>query len=150
MEPFITPASESERRWAAGLLAQSEPWVKLAVTHDQLLKTCLDGEYLIFIAHCEKEACGVLIMDPRGIAGSPYIKSIAVANNHRSHGLGAKMVAFAEKYFHEKSKHMFLCVSSFNDRARTFYKKLGYLQVGEFSNYIIEGESEILMYKRIG
>jgi ribosomal-protein-alanine N-acetyltransferase len=150
MEPFITPASESERRWAAGLLAQSEPWVKLGLTCDQLLKTCLDEEYLIFIAHFEEEACGVLIMDPRGVAGSPYIKSIAVTDNHRSHGIGAKMVAFAEIYFHEKSKHMFLCVSSFNDRASIFYKKLGYIQVGEFCNYIIDGESEILMYKRIG
>jgi ribosomal-protein-alanine N-acetyltransferase len=150
MEPLITSASDGERRWAADLLAHSEPWIQLGVKTDQLLKTCFDQEYLVFIAHLKEEACGVLIMDPRGIAGSPYIKSIAVALNFRSSGIGAKMVSFAESYFQKQSKHMFLCVSSFNDRARSFYLNLGYIPVGEFENYIIEGASEILMYKRIG
>lgn len=150
MEPIIISASDEERRWAADLLGQSEPWIKLGITTGQLLTICFDPEYLILIAHLNDEACGVLIMDPRGVAGSPYIKSIAVAGKYRSAGIGAKMVIYAENYFKKQSKHMFLCVSSFNDRAIFFYNRLGYIRVGEFQNYIIEGASEILMYKRIG
>ena len=149
MEPIIHSATNNERRWAAELLAKSEPWIKLEVNTDQLLKTCFDPEFLVFIAHIEDKPCGVLIMDPRGIAGSPYIKSIAVANEFRRMGIGAQMVSFAESYFQDKSKHMFLCVSSFNLQAKSFYAGLGYNRVGEFMDYIIEGETEILMYKRI-
>ncbi len=150
MEPVISPASEAEKKWAATMLANSDPWIRLGVKQEQLLKTCHDPEYQLFIAHLNDTPCGVLIIDPHGIAGSPYIKSIAVSPGNRSNGIGAKMVSFAEALFSKQSKHIFLCVSSFNSGARKFYSKLGYSKVGEFENYIIQGESEILMYKRLG
>ena len=149
MEPVISPATEAERKWAATMLANSDPWIRLGVKQELLLETCHDPEYLLFIAHLNDIPCGVLIIDPHGIAGSPYIKSIAVAPGNRSSGIGAKMVSFAETRFSKHSKHLFLCVSSFNERAKKFYSMLGYSKVGEFENYIIKGESEILMYKRI-
>lgn len=150
MELIIAPANASEKVWAAGILAGSDPWVRLGVKLETLLKTCHDPEYQIFAARVGETPCGIMILDPRGVAGSPYIKSIAVAPGFRDSGIGAKMVIFAETLFSSQSKHMFLCVSSFNDRARKFYMGLGYMQVGEFADYIIEGESEILMHKRIG
>jgi [ribosomal protein S18]-alanine N-acetyltransferase len=146
----IASASDKEKQWASELLANTDPWLELGIVSDQLIKVCFDPEYLIFIAHDYDDSCGVLIMDPRGIAGSPYIKSIAVASHFRCKGIGAQMISFAEQYFSKQSKHMFLCVSSFNHRARSFYTKLGYISVGEFQDYIKEGASEILMYKRIG
>jgi [ribosomal protein S18]-alanine N-acetyltransferase len=149
MEPLLSLASDNERRWAAELLAHSQPWIQLGVKHEDLLKVCFDREYLVFIAKLNNEACGVLILDPRGVAGSPYIKSIAVADNFRSLGIGSKMISFAESYCGKHSKHMFLCVSSFNEKARRFYARLGYVQVGEFEGYIIESASEILMHKRL-
>ena len=150
MKLVIVSASDDEKRWAADLLAQTEPWIQLGITADTLLKTCFDPEYHVYIAHLEEEACGVMILDPRGVAGSPYLKSIAVSSNFRNSGIGAKMISFAESYFQRISKHMFLCVSSFNGRAQSFYTHLGYKRVGEFQDYIIAGASEILMYKKIG
>jgi len=149
MELIISPATDAEKIWAADLFSSSDPWIHLGVQKEQLLKTCQDPEHLLFIAHCDKIPCGVIIMDPKGIAGSPYVKSIAVTSGQRSEGIGAKMVLFAETYFSKISRHMFLCVSSFNTRAQKFYLELGYAKVGEFENYIIEGESEILMHKRL-
>jgi ribosomal protein S18 acetylase RimI-like enzyme len=45
---------------------------------------------------------------------------------------------------------MFLLVSSFNQEARNLYNKLGYEEVGELTDFIIKGHSEILMWKTIG
>jgi ribosomal protein S18 acetylase RimI-like enzyme len=56
---------------------------------------------------------------------------------------------FAEDLFRGESPHMFLCVSSFNLRARVFYERRGYRAVGEFQDYIIEGASEFLLHKRL-
>jgi GNAT superfamily N-acetyltransferase len=37
-----------------------------------------------------------MVLDRRGVAGSPYIKSFIVADEFRGHGVGSQMMAFAE------------------------------------------------------
>ena len=46
-------------------------------------------------------------------------------------------------------RHFFLCVSSFNTRARAFCPRQGYRQVGQFHDEVIDGASELLLYKRV-
>ena len=145
----IQPATNQERNWAASLLATSEPWVSLGVSEEKTLQTLHDPEYRVYIAHQNNKPCGVIIIHPRGVAGSPYIKTIAVSNEYRSQGIGASLMNFAETSFRDTSRYIFLCVSSFNDKARLFYQRLGYTMVGELKDYIIDGASEILMSKRL-
>jgi ribosomal protein S18 acetylase RimI-like enzyme len=59
-------------------------------------------------------------------------------------------VKFAEERILEESPNVFMCVSSFNHDARRLYERLGYLVVGELTNYIVEGHSEILLRKSRG
>jgi ribosomal protein S18 acetylase RimI-like enzyme len=104
---------------------------------------------MLYIAHINEKPCGALVIHRRGLASSPYVKSIVVSDEYRSHGVGAILMEFAENLFRNDAKHIFLCVSSFNSRARAFYERLGYEAVGELKDYIIEGESEIIMHKRL-
>ena len=145
----IRPAEDSELDWAARQLAGTDPWIRLGVTLESCMNTCHDPEYLVFIAHSSSSPVGAMIIHPRGLAGSPYLKSIVVDANHRGHGVGRELLSFAESYFRSSSKHFFLCVSSFNNRARKLYENAGYKKVGEFSDYIINGESELLLCKRL-
>lgn len=85
-----------------------------------------------------------------GLADSPYIKSLVVEPKFRGQGIGYELLRFAEDLFSAESKHIFLCVSSFNDRARKFYERCGYFAVGVLKDYIVSGEDEILMQKRFG
>ena len=145
----ITPAIEKERIWAAELISVSEPWITLGTTPEQCHKVCSDPEYLVYIAHVDGKPCGAMVLHPRGLASSPYLKSIVVESTYRNQGVGAALLEFAENYFRKTARHMFLCVSSFNKRAMAFYKRYGYKKVGEFKDYIIDGESEILLHKRL-
>jgi [ribosomal protein S18]-alanine N-acetyltransferase len=145
----ILPATIDERHWAARLLSTSEPWVSLGVTEEKTQLTLHDPAFQVFIAHQKNKACGVLIIDPRGVAGSPYIKSIAVSEKSRNLGIGASLINYAEESCKNGSRYIFLCVSAFNTKARSFYKKLGYTEVGELKDYLIDGASEILMSKRL-
>jgi len=145
----ILPATSDERHWAARLQSTSEPWVSLGVSEEKTLQSLHDPAYQVFIGHQNNKACGVLIIDPRGVAGSPYIKSIAVTEESRNLGIGASLINYAEESFKNRSRYIFLCVSSFNTKARSFYKKLGYTIVGEIEDYIIDGASEFLMSKRL-
>lgn len=145
----ISAANEHEREWAARLLADSEPWVTLGVKLEDCRRSCRDPEYLLCIARLDGHPRGMILLHRRGVAGSPYIKSIAVDPGCRSAGIGAALVQFAENLFRPEARHMFLCVSSFNLRARAFYERHGYAAVGEFEDYVIDGASEILMHKRL-
>ena len=145
----IAPATGEERDWAAALFAGQEPWITLGSTLERCRDACHHTEYLVYVARLNEQLCGSIVLHPRGVAGSPYIKSIAVAEGHKSRGAGAALMKFAEDLFRDESRHIFLCVSSFNTRARAFYERLGYRPVGEFKDYVIEGASEILMHKRL-
>ena len=89
-----------------------------------------------------------MLLDPAGVAGSPYIASIATSAGVRGQGVGSALLDAAERWLPE-ARHMFLCVSSFNPRARELYERRGYTKVGEFPDYVIAGASEILMHKRL-
>ncbi len=146
---YINGATSEERNWAAELLAGSEPWITLGTTLEQCRKVCWNPEYLVCIAHLNDIACGLIILHPSGLASSPYIKSVAVADAYRNLGVGSRMIAFAENHFRNNSKHIFLCVSSFNKLAGKFYEGLGYRRVGEFKDYVIDGADEILFHKSL-
>ena len=104
----------------------------------------------LFVARAGGARCGFALVTARGVAGSPYLAAIAVAPGRRGRGTGAALLAHCERWAAGLSRHFFLCVSSFNLRARQFYERQGYRQVGEFADYIIDGASEQLMYKHVG
>jgi ribosomal-protein-alanine N-acetyltransferase len=145
----IHPADEAEKNMAANLLASSEPWITLRISAELCYKNCHNPDFQVYIAYIGDNPSGIIIIDPKGVAGSPYIKSIAVYQEFRGRGVGAKLLSFAEELFRGRSKYIFLCVSSFNLRARKFYEKNGYKVVGELKDFIIEGASEILIHKRL-
>jgi len=145
----IHSANELEKNLAANLLASSEPWITLGITTEKCIKNCNDPEFRLFIAYFNEKPAGVILLDPRGVAGSPYVKSIAVFPEFRGQGIGKKLLSYGEKLFRKDARYIFICVSSFNHRARKLYEKCGYEAVGEFKDYIIGGASEILMHKRL-
>lgn len=108
-----------------------------------------DPEFQVYVSRSEGERSGFLVLDPRGVAGAPYLKSIAVAPRFRGSGLGTRLLAFAEDVFRPRSRHLFLCVSSFNEGARRLYERLGYEPVGSVRDLAIEGASELIMCKRL-
>ncbi len=145
----IAAATDDDREWAARLMAASDPWITLGRGLEQCRAACARPEFLCVVARDRGEPCGVALLNPRGVAGSPYLASIAVAPDWRGRGVGAELLAFCERHVSPSSRHFFLCVSSFNPRARAFYERHGYRKVGEFPDYIIDGASEILMYRRL-
>jgi [ribosomal protein S18]-alanine N-acetyltransferase len=143
----IEAATEAEREWAARLMAESEPWITLRRGLEECRAACRRPGYLLFVARDDDEPCGFILLYPRGVAGSPYVASIAVRESHRGTGIGTILLNYAEDLFRPEARHIFLCVSSFNERARRLYERHGFETVGEFRDYVIEGASEILMHK---
>ena len=144
----IGEATSVEREWCARLMAASEPWVTLRRGYDVLLPAALDPEYVVLVARRGGAACGFIRIHPRGVAGSPYVASVAVAESERGRGVGKALLDATEERY-PKARYVFLCVSSFNTRARALYERHGYELVGELPDYVVDGYAELLMGKRL-
>jgi len=148
MELQFTSATEADRPWCARVMASTEPWITLGRDYEACLARLHRPELEAIVARRGGEAVGFILLHPTGVAGSPYIASVAAAEEARGTGVGTALVRFAEARYPD-ARHMFLCVSSFNTGARRLYERLGYRQAGELPDYVIEGASEILMHKRL-
>ena len=145
----IRRAAGDDARWAAGVMSTSDPWVTLGRGYDACLAACTSALDALDIAECGGERCGLVLVRPAGVAGAPYIVSIAVAPAFRGHGVGAALLDHVERAYRGRSRHLFLCVSSFNPRARRFYERHGFESVGTLKAFLIEGADEVLMHKRL-
>jgi ribosomal protein S18 acetylase RimI-like enzyme len=143
-------ADDGEARVCAEIMATSDPWLTLGRTREQALRILSDREVQeIYVAVHEDSVVGFVILVLKG-AFIGYIRTVAVHADWRSRGLGRRLVWFAEERSFRDSPNVFLCVSSFNPRARALYERLGYEAVGELRDYIIRGSAELIMRKTLG
>lgn len=139
----------AEARACARLMATSEPWITLGRSFEASLSTVQDPTREVYVARDETGIAGFLILCLTG-AFVGYIQTVCIDPRCRGQGLGSRLVEFAERRILELSPNVFMCVSSFNHDARRLYERLGYQVVGELTNYIVHGHSEILLRKTIG
>jgi ribosomal protein S18 acetylase RimI-like enzyme len=149
-ELAISPLqTEDEARACARLMAASEPWITLGRSYQVSLGIIQDPTREVYLAHDETGLAGFLILCLTG-AFVGYIQTICIDPARRGQGLGSRLVEFAEQRIVQISPNIFMCVSSFNHDARRLYERLGYKVVGELTDYIVRGHSELLLRKTLG
>ena len=141
--------TEHEAQTCARLMASSEPWITLGRGYDASLRVLQDPTREVYIAREADEIAGFVIICMTG-AFVGYVQTICIQPGRRGQGLGSRLVAFAEARILRESPNVFMCVSSFNHDARRLYQKLGYQVIGELTDYIVRGHSEILLRKTAG
>jgi ribosomal protein S18 acetylase RimI-like enzyme len=149
MAPFERLTAPGDAEACARLMTCSEPWVTLGRTYQTSLAIIQDPTRETYVLREDGEVVGFLIICMMG-AFVGYIQTICVHPDHRGRGLGTRMVEFAEQRILKEVPNVFMCVSSFNHDARRLYERLGYHVVGELTDYIVEGYSEILLRKTTG
>jgi len=132
----------------ARMMAGSEPWITLKRDYDASVATLADPSKELYLATVDNEIVGFVILDMHG-AFVGYIQTVCVAPPWRSKGIGSRILAFAEERIFSDTPNVFMCVSSFNERAQRLYERLGYKVVGVLREYIIKGQSEIMLRKTI-
>ena len=76
-----------------------------------------------------------------------YIQTVCVRPDRQGEGLGSALIRFAEDRIFRDSPNVFMCVSSFNPRARQLYERLGYEQVGVLRGFVVPEHDELLLRK---
>jgi len=128
-------------------MAANDPWLTYKCSVQWSMNVLRWTGSSLFIAEKGKPV-GFILLHPKGFLGSPYIAAVVVTEESRSGGIGSGMLVFAERIF-AGSRHVYLCVSSFNPRALALYERHGYVRVGELPDFIADGYSEFLLCKRL-
>ncbi len=142
-------AGDAEARRCAEMMCSTEPWITIGRNFDESLAIIQDLTREVYVADDDGRVVGFVILNMRG-AFIGYIQTVCVDVNARGSGIGTRLVEFAEERIFADTPNVFLCVSSFNPRARQLYERLGYQLIGELRDYLIPGASEFLMRKTIG
>jgi [ribosomal protein S18]-alanine N-acetyltransferase len=149
-EPVMTRMqTDADARACAQLMATSEPWLTLGREFEASLRIVQDPTREVYLAWDGDEIAGFVILCMTG-AFVGYIQTVCIHPDRRGQGLGSRLVAFAEERILRESPNIFMCVSSFNEGAKRLYQRLGYQVVGELTDYIVRGHSEILLRKTVG
>ena len=133
----------------AGLMAASDPWLTLGRSAESCLAVLKDDSKERYAAFQGDAFAGFLILNLRG-AFVGYLQTVFVAPQVRGGGVGTALVQFAEERIFSAHPNVFLCVSAFNAGARRLYARLGYAPVGELTDFLAAGQSELLLRKTRG
>jgi len=140
---------EVEAQICARMMCTSEPWVTLGRTYEAARGIIQDPSREVYVLRNDAGVAGFAIICMSG-AFVGYIQTVCIDAAQRGLGLGSKLIEFAEARILSESPNVFMCVSSFNQEARRLYARLGYHVVGELTDYIVPGHSEILLRKTTG
>ena len=139
---------EADAAGCATIMSTSDPWITLGRGFEKCLALVTDPTREVYVAKTGDDLAGFLILTMQG-AFRGYIQTVAIDEKFRGRGVGTKLIAFAEQRIFAESPNVFMCVSSFNHRAKALYLRLGYEVIGELVDYVVRGHSEWLLRKSV-
>jgi ribosomal protein S18 acetylase RimI-like enzyme len=131
------------------LVLASEPWVTLGYDEGDvqaIVRSAATDNLLL--ARAGGRVVG-FALSASGILLGEYLKILVVDPACRAHGIGRRLMEALEERAFRRWPNVYLCASDFNTAARTFYRRLGYEEVGALRDLLLPGSDEILMRKTI-
>lgn len=107
-----------------------------------------DRDVLLAAVHADAVLGFAWLIATRALDRSAYLRLLLVAEGSQSRGLGAALLARAEREARKRgSRHLVLLVTKANRRARSFYERHGYRHVGDLPGFVRLGIAESLYLK---
>jgi ribosomal protein S18 acetylase RimI-like enzyme len=132
-------------------IASMDPWRTLRIGPETIARQLLEPEdHLRQHEICLKKECaGAIVVRAPWLYG-PYISLLAILPDYQAMGLGAAVLRKVANETKPRPKNIWVCVSSFNQRAQRFYTRNGFEHVGTLPGLIRPKFTELLMRKRLG
>jgi ribosomal protein S18 acetylase RimI-like enzyme len=142
-------AGEEQAQVCARMMAGMDPWVRLGRDYAACLRLVTNPAKEVMVATSDEGVEGFIVLDMNG-SFVGYIQILCVRPAAQRRGLGQLLIEWAEERIHRVSPNVYICVSSFNTRARALYERVGFEYVGTLKDLIVKGYDEILLRKTIG
>jgi len=146
IRPLAAADIPSIARWVTA----TPLWQRYHVTESSFAERLTDGlanNATIYAADRAGQAVGFVWLVERGAFNrGAYVQLIGVRENVRGSGIGRALMEWVEA--NASARDIFLLVSDFNTEAQKFYARLGYRQVGKLDDFVVQGISELIYWKR--
>lgn len=111
----------------------------------------LESGETIIAQNSAGEPVGVMTYLMKGMLGGlPYLGLLGVRQDYRGQGVGSQLIdVFTGICEGAGYKRCFICVSSFNPRAKKLYQSKGFQQVGAMPDMAKQGITEYLLMKKL-
>lgn len=138
--------NDTQLAQSAQLMFTSEPWVTLQFAEEKC-RMAVRGDYKeVYVALVDGQFAGFAVIQFYGVLRG-YIQTLAVVPEMRSKGIGRALISRCEERILLEHPNVFICVSSFNHRAKQLYESMGYEQIGVLKDYIVRGYDELILRK---
>jgi len=150
----IARATRSHLGALSALMARSPLLRRYGVTRAGArasLREALRERDLLLVALEAAETVGLVwVIVTRALDRAAYLRLLLVAEGEQSRGVGAALLADAERRARASGcRHLVLLVTTSNRRARTFYSRQGYQHVGDLPGFVRPRIGESLYVKSL-
>jgi len=146
----LFPLSEITAGEISSVLAGMVPWRTLGYSSEGLYRyfTRNDPALLRYALVVSGGTAGMLCARYPWLLG-PYVELLVIFEGYQGKGLGREVIEWLERRFAGEARNFWATVSSFNEKARSFYQRLGFKEVAVLSNLVTSGFDEILLHKKL-
>ncbi|MGE5515419.1 MAG: GNAT family N-acetyltransferase [Bacteroidota bacterium] len=143
----LRPLCPADIAVLAPTLAAMDPWRTLGFTAIGLAAYLGrdDGALHRVVAERDGRPVAVLALRRPWLRG-PYIELLAVLPDAQGGGTGRRLVEWAAS---QGGGNLWACVSAFNEAARAFYARAGFVEVTALPDLVADGADEILLRRRL-
>src|SRR5262245_39732234 len=140
----------AEARVLRSILAGLDPWRTLRYTADALERYLLRPDTALYRYTVVSRArmIGVVCVRYPWLRGA-YLELIGLDAASQGLGIGGTLLRWLEDQARLESSNVWVLVSAFNTRARMFYARHGFTEIGTLKDFIHFGSHEILLRKAL-
>jgi GNAT superfamily N-acetyltransferase len=130
------------------LLAGMDPWHTLRYTADALEGYLLHADAALsrYAVVSQDTIIGVICIRYPWLRGA-YVELIGLDPVYQGVGIGSALLHWIEEQAQIETQNVWVLTSTFNTRARTFYARHGYVEIGILNDFVQPGYHEVLLRK---
>jgi diamine N-acetyltransferase len=126
-----------------------EPWSVMNYPADRLAAflASADGGVARYVVNVDGEEAGAVSVRDPWLKG-PYLELLALLPQAQNQGIGSSIIAWFETAaIQREARNLWVCASSFNERALRFYERHGFTTAAMLPALVANGCDEILLRK---
>lgn len=145
----LRPLTDAAAAVLAPRMAGMDPWRRLGY-EVSALQRYLATDSPALACHeiaVDGECAGVVAVRAPWLRG-PYLELLVVLPEHQGRGIGAAVLRWLQAEA-APARNLWVMVSAFNEGARRFYARHGFVEVGAVPDLVREGFDEVLLRKAL-
>jgi ribosomal protein S18 acetylase RimI-like enzyme len=148
---LLRPLSPANAGPLGEALAAIPPWSTIGWPASRLVATLKNWPTGVrrFELLVEGELAGTISIQYPFLYG-PYLQLLAILPGYQGRGLGLACLEWMEREARAaEARQLWLCVTSYNTRARAFYKRFGFEEAALLDKLATDVSDEVFMRKRL-